>query len=176
MISEAFIHMCGQAQVREAIVRKIDHFIILETPPVPLLWSPYLFFSRPFFERKKEMILKVVWRVLMGVLRVFEGCCRVFEVCLKGVWKNKIEVWNQLDPPPFTKWFHKKSFFSQLMASLSMIYAWCKIGIKKNILWSMIHSWWLAVGCGWPKRGSPSKCLLRLSSHTFSHRPGPWTC
>ena len=57
------------------------------------------------------MILKVVWRVLMGVLRVFEGCCRVFEVCLKGVQKNKIEVWNQSDPPPFTKLFHKKSFF-----------------------------------------------------------------
>ena len=46
------------------------------------------------------MILKVVWRVLMGVFRVFEGCCRVFEVCLEGVWKNKIEVWNQSDPPP----------------------------------------------------------------------------
>ena len=65
------------------------------------------------------MILKVVWRVLMGVLRVLEGCCRVFEVCLEGVWKNKIEVWNQSDPPPpLTKWFHKKSFFSQLRASL----------------------------------------------------------
>ena len=48
-------------------------------------WPP-----RPPFERKKEMILKVVWRVLMGVLRVFEGCCRVFVVCLKGVWKNNI--------------------------------------------------------------------------------------
>ena len=57
------------------------------------------------------MILKVVWRVLMGVLRVFEGCCRVFEVCLKGVWKNKIEAWNQSDPPP--------PRFSQMMPSLT---------------------------------------------------------
>ena len=32
----------------------------------------------------------------MGVFSVFEGCCRVFEVCLKGVWKNKIEVQNNM--------------------------------------------------------------------------------
>ena len=57
------------------------------------------------------MILKVVWRVLMGVLRVFEGCCRVFEVCLEGVWKNKIEVWNQSDPPPVNEMISQKIFF-----------------------------------------------------------------
>ena len=35
---------------------------------------------------------------------------------------------------------------------------------------------WHPGGCGWPKRGSLSKCLLRLSSHTFSSShpcPGP---
>ena len=105
--------------LRKAIIRKIkdflwNHFIKGRPPPVPLLWSPYLFFFPTIFWSKKEMILKVVWRVLMGVLRVFEGCCRVFEVCLKGVWKNKIEVWNQSDPPtpPFTKLFHKIFFFT----------------------------------------------------------------
>ena len=79
------------------------------------------------------MILKVVWRVLMGVLRVLEGCCRVFEVCLEGVWKNKIEVWNQSDPPlPLTKWFHKKSFFSRMMASLSLVLA----HVGSDLLWN----------------------------------------
>ena len=58
------------------------------------------------------MILKVVWRVLMGVLRVLEGCCRVFEVCLEGVWKNKIEVWNQSDPPLYEMISQKIFFFT----------------------------------------------------------------
>ena len=44
-------------------------------PPVPLLWSPYLFIFPSIFLAKKEMILKVVWWV-------FGGCYRVFEVCL----------------------------------------------------------------------------------------------
>ena len=69
-------------------------------PPSPFYEVPIYFFFRPFFDQKKKMILKVVWRVFMGVLRVLEGCFRVFEVCLEGVWKNKIEVWNQSDPPP----------------------------------------------------------------------------
>ena len=47
----------------------------------------------------------------MGVLRVLEGCCRVFEVCLEGVWKNKIEVWNQSDPPPVNEMISQKIFF-----------------------------------------------------------------
>ena len=76
------------------------------------------------------MILKVVWRVLMGVLRVlmgvlrvFGGCCRVFEVCLKGVWKNKIEVWNPSDPPtPVYKIVSQKICFSQMTAFLSLPY------------------------------------------------------
>ena len=44
--------------LREAIIREKkdflwNHFIKWWPPPVPLLWSPYLFFFRPFFERKK---------------------------------------------------------------------------------------------------------------------------
>ena len=66
------------------------------------LWSPYLFFFSPFFEQKKKMILKVIWRV-------FGEFCRVFGVCLKGVWKNKIEVWNQSEI--LRNYFTKKSFF-----------------------------------------------------------------
>ena len=59
----------------------------------------------------------------MGVLRVFGRCCRVFEVSLKGVWKNEKEVLNPSDPPlPFTKLFHKKSFFFKLMASLNVVF------------------------------------------------------
>ena len=90
---------------------------MVTTPP--FMKSLFIFFPTIFWSKKK-MILKVVWRVLMGVLRVLEGCFRVFEVCLEGVWKNKIEVWNQSDPPPpLTKSFHKKSFFSRMRASLS---------------------------------------------------------
>ena len=86
-------------------------------PPSPFYEAPIYFFPDHFLIEKK-MILKVVWRVLMGVLRVLEGCCRVFEVCLEGVWKNKIEVWNQSDPPPpFSKIFSKKIFFSRMRAS-----------------------------------------------------------
>ena len=111
--------------LREAIIREKKDFLwnhfIKWWPPLPrppFMKSLFIFFPTIFWSKKK-MILKVVWRVLMGVLRVLEGCCRVFEVCLEGVWKNKIEVCNQSDPPPpFTKWFHKKSFFSQLRASL----------------------------------------------------------
>ena len=43
----------------------------METPPSPFMKSLFIFFC-PFFKRKKEMILKGVWRVLRGVLRVFE--------------------------------------------------------------------------------------------------------
>ena len=86
------------------------HQSILPLARPPFMKSLFIFF-RPFFERKKEMILKVVWRVLMGVLRVFGGCCRVFAVCLKGVWKNEIEVWNPSDPPPVYEIISQKSFF-----------------------------------------------------------------
>ena len=61
-------------------------------PPRPPFMKSYLFIFSSIFWAKKEVLLKVVWMVLMGVLRVLEGCCRVFEVCLEGVWKNKIEV------------------------------------------------------------------------------------
>ena len=100
-----------------------NHFIKWWPPPRPPFMKSLFIFFPTIFWSKKKMILKVVWRVLMGVLRVLEGCCRVFEVCLKGVWKNKIEVWNQSDPPPLTKWFHKKSFFSRMMASLNIYLA-----------------------------------------------------
>ena len=58
--------------IREAIIREKkdflwNHFIKWWPPPVPLLWSPYLFFFRPFFERKKRWF----WRL-------FEGCWWVF--------------------------------------------------------------------------------------------------
>ena len=36
-------------------------------PPVPLLWSPYLFFFRPFFDRKKRWF----WRLIEGCWWVF---------------------------------------------------------------------------------------------------------
>ena len=92
--------------LREAIIREKkdflwNHFIKWWPPPPrpPFMKSLFIFFPTIFWSKKK-MILKVVWRVLMGVLRVLEGCCRVFEVCLEGGWKNKIEVWNQSDPPP----------------------------------------------------------------------------
>ena len=55
------------------------------TPPVPLLWSPYL-----FFERKTRWFWRLFegcWWVFKGCLKGVAGCCRVFEVCLKGVWK-----------------------------------------------------------------------------------------
>ena len=53
----------------------VKSFHKMVTPPVPLLWSPYLFFFPSIFRAKKEMILKVFWWMLMGVLRVFGGCC-----------------------------------------------------------------------------------------------------
>ena len=102
----------GSHQFWNFFFMKSLHEMVTPPHPVPLLWSPYIFIFPTIFWAKKKMILRVVWGVLMGVLGVFEGCCRVFEVCLKGVWKNKIEVWNQSEPPtPFTKLFHKKSFF-----------------------------------------------------------------
>ena len=83
---------CPKNALREAI--NCEKKIFCETtssngdpPPSPFYEVP-IFFPTIFWTKKK-MILKVVWRVLMGVLRVFEGCCRVFEVCLKGVWKIK---------------------------------------------------------------------------------------
>ena len=55
---------------KPSFVKKKDflwnHFIKW-WPPVPLLWSPYFFFFRPFFERKKRWF----WRL-------FEGCWWVF--------------------------------------------------------------------------------------------------
>ena len=76
---------------KPSFVKKRDflwnHFIKWWPSPRPPFMKSLFIFFRPFFEQKK-IILKVVWRVLMGVLRVFEGCCRVFEVCLKGVWKK----------------------------------------------------------------------------------------
>ena len=89
--------------IREAIlyINKLwSHFIKWWPPPCPPFMKSLFIFFPTIFWAKKKMILRVVWGVLMGVLGVFEGCCRVFEVCLKGVWKNKIEVWNQSDPPP----------------------------------------------------------------------------
>ena len=66
------------------------------TPPPrpPFMKSLFIFFSDHFLNEKKddfEGCLKGVDGCFKGV----EGCCRVFEVCLEGVWKNKIEVWNQ---------------------------------------------------------------------------------
>ena len=78
------------AKIREAIIREKkdfvwNHFIKWWPPPVPLLWSPYLFFFPIIFWSKKrddfEGCLKGVdgcfkgaWRVLQGVWSVFEGC------------------------------------------------------------------------------------------------------
>ena len=88
--------------------------------PSPFYEFPiYLFFWQIFWSKKK-MILKVVWRVLMGVLRVLEGCCRAFEVCLEGVWKKKIEVWNQSDPPRLRNYFTKKKFTNDPFPNLSI--------------------------------------------------------
>ena len=63
--------------IREGVIREFllllwNHFIINgDPPPSPFYEVPIYFFSSIFLA-KKEMILKVVWRVLMGVWRVFE--------------------------------------------------------------------------------------------------------
>ena len=106
--------------IREAVI--LDFFFFVKSlhkmvpPRPPFMKSLFIYFSVHFWAKKK-MILKVVWRVLMGVLRVFEGCCRVFEVCLEGVWKNKIEVWNQSDPSPPGYEIISQKKISQMMPS-----------------------------------------------------------
>ena len=67
---------------REAINKKTDflwnHFIKWWSPPSPFYEVPIYFSFDHFLSEKREMISKVVWRVLMVVLRVFEGCWWVF--------------------------------------------------------------------------------------------------
>ena len=67
----------------EAVTNSKKDFHKMVTPPVPLLWSPYLFIFPTIFLAKKKMILKVVWRVLMGVWRVLQGVWSMFEGCLE---------------------------------------------------------------------------------------------
>ena len=92
------------------------------TPPSPFYEVPMigtLSICLPIhFSSEKKMILKCVWRVLKVVLRVLQGCCKEFE--------GYLEKWNRgmksVRPPPFAKWFHKKSFF---------------------------HNWWLPLDVSW---------------------------
>ena len=61
---------------------------------------------------------------------------------------------------------------------IALNYAWCKIEIKKNILSSMIHSWWLAVG-GRNVGHRPNACcaylhILSLTAQVLRHVKGPF--
>ena len=110
--------------VREAIIRKIkdflwNHFI----NPVPLLWSPYLFFSSIFFIKKERWF----WSV-------FEGFWGVFEGCLKKVNRviNEISLW-------------KKSLIFRMMASLRT----CQIHAGIETSPSLMSFWGSG---GWPSR------------------------
>ena len=75
----------------------------MATPPrLPFMKSLFIFFST----KKKDYV--------EGCLKgVFTSECQK-KLGWRSIWKNKLEVWNPSDPPqppPFTKWFHKKSFF-----------------------------------------------------------------
>ena len=101
--------------LREAIIREKkdflwNHFIKWWPPPRPPFMKSLFIFFPTIFWSKKKMILKVVWRVLMGVLRALHSVWSVFEG-----WKKNRGMKSVRPPPPcLQNYFTKKTSCTSL--------------------------------------------------------------